>query len=199
MSAWIRNASAWELFHLAPVFSLSWKNSGLISFSGKPPPPQPQPQHSSQHGSAGRAGNRPIGSIGASSSGDGAIFTSTRRLWKGRRMRREEGRGEPHATHAPLSADPIWKAPQKADEPSRRRRFVPLLPPTFKLRTNEFHADVRGRRPLRQPDRRQRQNLIDLSARSDPDQRGHRGVRRAVSSLLLPNAAAERGSAARMQ
>ena len=24
-SAWIRNASAWELFHLAAVFSLSWK------------------------------------------------------------------------------------------------------------------------------------------------------------------------------
>ena len=63
-------------------------------------------------------------------------------------MRREE-RGEESTTHAPLSADPIWKAPQKADEPSRRRRFVPLLPPTFKLRTNEFHADVRGRRPLR--------------------------------------------------
>ena len=58
VSAWIRNASAWELFHLAPVFSLSWKNSGLISFSGKPPPPQPQPQHSSQHGSAGWATDR---------------------------------------------------------------------------------------------------------------------------------------------
>ena len=39
VSAWIRNASAWELFHLAPVFSLSWKNSGLISFSGKLPLP----------------------------------------------------------------------------------------------------------------------------------------------------------------
>ena len=38
-SVWIRNASAWELFHLAPVFSLSWKNSGLISFSGKLPLP----------------------------------------------------------------------------------------------------------------------------------------------------------------
>ena len=123
-------------------------------------------------------GNRPIGSIGASSSGDGAIFTSTRRLWKGRRMRRgEERRGEPHActterrsdmegfakSRRTVASPPLRLSPssylQTSDEriPRRHSRTTATAPtgPTTTTKLNRPFRPIgsRSTRPPRRPPR----------------------------------------------
>ena len=113
------------------------ENSGLISFSGKLPLPlsaaarrpgdrlapleQAQvvtEQFSHQPEDFGRGG------------GGGEDRAS---------KRGERGRGEPHA---PVSTDPIWKAPQKADEPSPPGRHLVSRPPPRSIPTSR----LRGRR-----------------------------------------------------
>ena len=155
-------------FPFGSCFFSLLENSGLISFSGKLPLPL--------SAAARRPGDRlaPLEQAQVVTEqfshqpedfGRGGGGGEDRASKQG-----ERGRGEPHA---PVSTDPIWKAPQKADEPSPPgRHLVSRLPPrsipTSRLRGRRANSSTTAAAPTKTGETKLNRPFRPIGSRSSP-------------------------------